>query len=43
MLELWDIDDDENCEKEGPGPQGVLLRPGDYQCVKVIKVEHDYE
>ena len=42
VQELWDVDAEENLVQERPGPSGIILRPDDYEYVKVIKVEHDY-
>lgn len=42
IQELWEIDSDDTFVRELPGPQGVVLRPGDYHYIRVIKADHDY-
>lgn len=42
IQELWEVDAVGNFVDELPGPQGALLRPGDYHYLRVVKPEHDY-
>jgi len=41
IQELWSLDEDGNFVSELPGPQGAILRPGDYLYVRVFKEGHN--